>query len=347
MSTDGARAPKDFADLYTDLVNRIREQTGVTATDNQAKRYINLALLDMHIGTQYKVSWAERDAVLRTKAKYTTGTISVNKGDNKVIGVGTAFSGDDAFGVKNVVPGGKITLGGNDEVYEVLSVESNTQLTLVTDFISTSILTADENTFIYFEDDYFLADDFLRFVDTRSFNPSRHISIISRTQFRRQHVANDVTGYPTVATIMDRSFGSTTAPVRKVRFSRAPDKEYLIPYEYITDKLAVSAAGEEAVYLVEDTDEPIVPYRYRAILTHYALSIWYRDKKDDLKRAESARKDYESLMTRMTEDQEIGAPRARLQPKHGPYKRRAQQPYSGSGSRKISASGFDEMRDRF
>ena len=39
-----------FSDLYTDLQNRVRVTTGVTATENQAKRYINIALHDLHLG---------------------------------------------------------------------------------------------------------------------------------------------------------------------------------------------------------------------------------------------------------------------------------------------------------
>ena len=39
----------DFLDLFTALQNAARETTGVTATENQAKRAINVALHDMHL----------------------------------------------------------------------------------------------------------------------------------------------------------------------------------------------------------------------------------------------------------------------------------------------------------
>lgn len=346
MSTDATRAPKDFKDLYTDLVNRIREQTGKTATDNQAKRYINLALLDMHIGTDYKYPWAERSGTLRTKAKYTTGTIHITKGDSKIIGAGTAFQGNDAFLTKNCVAGGKIVINGTDEVYELASVESNTQATLTTDYIGDSIVAADAATFIYFEDEYTLENDFLRFVDARSFNPTRYIPIVSRTDFRRMAPANDTTGYPEIATIQDKAFSGSADPIRMIRVSRSPDKEYLIPYDYITNELAVTTAGVAQEVMSADTDEPIVPYRYRAALTYFALAIWYRDKKDDLKRAQSAQQDYNTIMTRISDDQEVGAPRAKLRPRNGVYTRGARRPFRG-GRRAISAEGFDEMRDRY
>ena len=57
----------DFSDLYTDLLNRVRADTTVTATVTQAKRYINIGLADMHVGFDYKFYWAERRAVLVTQ----------------------------------------------------------------------------------------------------------------------------------------------------------------------------------------------------------------------------------------------------------------------------------------
>ena len=51
-----------YLDMFTDLQNRVHVTTGVTATQNQAKRYINIALIDMHIGFGEKFYWAERQA---------------------------------------------------------------------------------------------------------------------------------------------------------------------------------------------------------------------------------------------------------------------------------------------
>ncbi len=44
-----------FEDLYTDLMNRVRVTTSVAATLEQAKRYINIALQDIHLGFDYKL----------------------------------------------------------------------------------------------------------------------------------------------------------------------------------------------------------------------------------------------------------------------------------------------------
>lgn len=48
-----------FSDLYTGLQQRVRVTTGVAATENQAKNYINVALHDFNLGFQYKLPWLE------------------------------------------------------------------------------------------------------------------------------------------------------------------------------------------------------------------------------------------------------------------------------------------------
>jgi len=340
-ATDATRPPKDFADLYTDLTNRIREQTGVAATQNQAKRYINLALHDMHLGFEYKMPWAERRAIVRTQAPYTTGTVTIGKGDTTLVGSSTLWNTANDFSVNNVRVGGKITIAGTSDVYDVTAVASDTSLTLGQAFIGSDV---SAETYIYFEDEYALESDFLRFVDMHQFSPERNIGIISRTEFRRNFPSNDLRGTPVVATIIDKPFSGNTTPVRKVKLHRAPDKEYLLPYDYITSNLAVDASGTAIAVMSSDTDEPIVPYNCRSAITYFALYTWYRDKKDDLQRAMDAKSQYIDVMTRIVSDQEVGAVRPQIRPRVSPYVRRARRPYTG-GSRRYDTDGsFDQMR---
>jgi len=99
--------PETFLDLFTDLSNRVRIQTGVTASQDQAKRYINTALQDMHIGFGEKFPWAERNDVLRTHAPYTTGTIAVTIGSAAIAGTSTEWNTANDFGENNVRVGGE------------------------------------------------------------------------------------------------------------------------------------------------------------------------------------------------------------------------------------------------
>ena len=113
-----------FLDLFTALQNRVRSDTSVTATTNIAKRFINVALHDMHVGFGEKFPWAERRAVLITNDRYSEGTVSAEEGSTGVEGSGTAWNTGNAQGINNTRAGGKMVIDGGAEVYEVLSVPS-------------------------------------------------------------------------------------------------------------------------------------------------------------------------------------------------------------------------------
>lgn len=332
--------PTDFSDLYTDLQNRVRAQTGVTATENQARRYINIALQDMHIGTGEKFPWAERDAILVTQDDYTTGTVSVSQGGSALTGASTLWNTNNVFGVANMRVGGKIVIDGGVEVYNISAVASDTAATISSAFTQADV---SGGGYAYFEDEYALASDFLRPLDWQFFDRNTEIELIPRREFKMRYPRNKVAGKPLVATIVDKPFSGSTTPVRKVRFWKPPDDFYSIPYSYVTNNLAVSAAGSEQTQLSADTDEPIVPLQYRHVIVFHALYHWYRDKRDDDRQA-AARQEYVDLMIRITGDQEVGRNRPQLRPRLGPYARSAHQPYSRRGSRYTTGSRFDEIR---
>ena len=97
--------------------------------------------------------------------------------------------------------------------------------------------------------------------------------------------------------------------------------------------------------LSADTDEPIVPLRYRHAIVLHALYNWYRDKKDD-DRQLSAKAEYTDIILRITGDVEIGASRPQLHPRLAVYKRHAQRPYTPHrGRRWTTGSTFDELRE--
>jgi hypothetical protein len=75
-----------FNDLFVDLQNRCRVTTGVSATETQAKRYINIALHDFNLGFQYKLPWLERTGQIRTHAPYSTGTVAISVGGTSLTG---------------------------------------------------------------------------------------------------------------------------------------------------------------------------------------------------------------------------------------------------------------------
>ncbi len=151
-----------------------------------------------------------------------------------------------------------------------------------------------------------------------------------------------MSGTPKVATILDKPFNGSTAPVITVQFYPYPSTNFIIPYSYVTNNLAVSSAGVEATSMSEDTDEPALPVRYRNALVSFAIAKWYRDKKDD-SRSEQAKADYQDEVNRIVGDQRIGAnTQARVTPRPGMY---SSAPYGGSAGRRFSTNNsFDEFR---
>lgn len=333
-----------FSDLYTDLLNRVRVSSGVSATDTIAKRYINIALHDIHLGFDYKLPWCEAQFILRTKTPYTTGTISTSVGGSVFTGSGTAWSTNDSYGVANAVAHGKIIVSGETNIYKISTVDSDSQVTLYTKYVGSAALSG--SAYTYFEDEYTLTSSFLRPVDFQMFSPQMNIALISRDEFRRRYPVINVSGRPRVACIVDtRTTGTNLVPLRKVIFYPYPDRAYLIPYNYISSTLAISAAGNALTSLSSDTDIPLMPLRYRHIIVQHALANWYRDRKDDA-RAEAAKADYNDSMMRIANDQDIATHTTfRMQPSSN-YAMTSKRPYTYHGGRRIYDinSEFDSFR---
>lgn len=332
-----------FLDLYTDLMNRTRVTTGVTATDNQAKRYVNVAMHDMHLGQDYKFPWAERTAVLLTHARYTTGTVTITQGSTSLAGASTAWNTATVFGWNNMRTTGKVTIAGRLEPYRVTAVASDTAATLENRFVGSNV---SAGAYVYYEDEYDLATDFLRPVDQSSFDLNQEIALLPRGEFYRRYPRNTVPGKPNAAMILDRVPSGNVTPIRRIILAPAPNTVASIGYRYITSNLAVSSTGTLAANLSADTDEPLVPLRYRHAILYHALAAWYRDKKDDV-RSQEAWSQYVDLIARITGDVEHGQRTPTLRPQLGSYAASVARPYR-SGARRNRAydlnNAFDEWR---
>lgn len=332
-----------FSDIYTDLQNRVRVATGVSATETQAKRYANIALQDIHIGTDYTFPWTERRAFLTTKAPYTTGTVSIAAGSTSLTGDSTLWNTANTYNQNNVRVGSKLTIAGGTDIYRVTTVSSDTAITLETRYVASSDASAVE--YRAFEDEYALASDFLRPIDFALFSSDWSIPLLDRKEFRRLHVRGNISGKPTSASILDLSFSGSTTPVRKVVLYPYPDQTYIIPYSYVTSNLVVTSAGAEQSAMSSDTDEPMMPLRYRHVIVLHALMNWYRDKRDDT-RSQEAKTEFGELMNRMIADHDMGTHnRVRIQPNEGLYRAHAVRPYRRQGGTRYSTNNnFDSFR---
>lgn len=329
---------RTFSDIYTEILNKMRQPTNVTAISNQAKRYANTALVDMVFGFEYKLPWLERDAVLITRAPYTTGTVTTTIGSVTVTGASTLWSTVDAYGIANARATGKMSFGDNN-IYGITSVGGAGTITLANRFVSTAALAAASYT--YFEDEYALATDFLKLVDIRRFTSAYPIELIGRNDFKRRYPRPNIAGTPKTCTLIDKEFSANATPKTYVQFYPYPNAALMIPYSYITSNLAVSTLGVSSASMSADTDEPALPVRYRNALVSFACWKWYRDKKDDA-RADSAKADYLDEVTRIVGDQRIGAnTTARIQPRP----QSVRTIYRGSAGKYYSTNNsFDDFR---
>lgn len=336
--------PKTFSDLYTSLLNNVRADSSVTATKNEAKRMINTALHDMHIDNGEHFPWCQRRAVLRTKADYTTGTVTVTSGSTSVTGSSTEWATDAGFGDNNAEVGDYFTLGSNSEIYSISTVSSDAAIVLGSKYVGSTTSGA---SYTIYKDEYALAADFLRPVDYRAFDAGCEIPIIGRRMFDMRFPRNSHTGStPKACCIIDLPFNASTTPVRKVKIHPAPSEVYQIPYWYVSSYLAVQTDGTEATELANDDDEPIVPLRYRHLILYHALEAWYRDRADDA-RADHYLMMYERVKGRLEGAVEIGHDRPRFQPVISPYMGRSRIPYRrGRTNRRFpNADAFDSMRE--
>jgi len=291
-----------LADLRRDFLFRLREATSVTDTNNAADRFLNTALHDIHVAPGNYVPWAIRRNYLETHDDYTTGTVAIDISVSRtaVTGSSTAWNtAVDGMGFNNARVGGKVRFAGETDVYLVSAVGSDTSITLAHRYVGDSDLSGDSYT--YFEDEYPLESDFFRPVDLRSFSKEFNIPLIGPQEFRRRYPGNYTIGRPSVATIIQLDFSSNTTPRYRVVVHPPPDNIYVIPYEYITSNLAVTSSGTEQAQLVNDTDEPIIPLRYRHLIVLNALYHWYRDRKDDT-RSQETKAEYNELMQRVQSD---------------------------------------------
>lgn len=323
----------DFQDLYTDVLNKTRSNPSLSTLITFAKRYVNQAV--QHIVGIDEFEWGKRWATFVTNASYTTGTIAITKGSSTLTGTSTLWNTNNDLGVANTRTTGKLKIGS--EVYEIASVDSDTQITLSSNYTQDTLT---EGSYVYFEDEYALEADFDKPVFTQHLQGDLDIPIVSNSDFHRNYIRNSITGKPKSATVIDRAFDGSTARVQRMTFHPSPADFYTIRYRYVTSFIAVSSTGTEQSAMSADSDEPIIPIKYRNCIVQYALSQWWRDRQDDA-RSQEAKNEYDQTIAQMQSDTGAPTPRPRMRvarPRITYWGR-------GGGRRYQTGTEFDEMRD--
>src|SRR3990167_8481884 len=136
--------PTDLSDLQNDLIQRVRDETGITTTNTIATRFLNIGLADMHSDPGSVFPWAARRAVLITHAPYTAGTVGVRAAARTTVtGASTLWNtAVTGFGFNNARIGGKMVFSGLSEIYDVSAVGSDTAITISPQWVGSALSAA-------------------------------------------------------------------------------------------------------------------------------------------------------------------------------------------------------------
>lgn len=338
-----------FSDLYNGLLKAIRSDRTNSETIEQAKRYINTALADIHLGFAEKVPWALRDYSFSTSTTFvdnitTKGVIETTIGPNGIKYVTYTLANTD----------GNSYIAGNKVAVTSTTTPSSTGLEgyIFADVSATPASVAIFQTGMavgdsvrVYQDEIEMPDDFMRLAGNLIKIGSRDIPVIGRVEFRHRFAGDYSVNRPQFASIIDTTDVTTGLDNRKLRLFPIPNAVERAHVTYVTKLLVTASDGTWQEEFSADTDEPIVPRRYRHAIFYHALSNWYRDRKDDV-RSQEAKAEYVEIMNRITNDTEAGQSTMSLRPNRRPYRRKSNRPYSSGrgGSRRYDFGRFDELR---
>lgn len=345
-----------FSDLYQGLLKATRTDGTNTATIEQAKRYINTAHSDMHVGFAENVPWAIRDYTANSRTMPSTteiitsaspaiiipspinGQVAYDYGyantslDAQVIPAGTkVIVTNSADGTTKLVEGEVVSQGdvGADDPLIVRVYHDNSELFAVGDTVR------------FYQDDITMPDDFMRLAGNQVKIGSRDVDLEGRIDFRHAYAGRMDLGRPYAVTIID-SFGAVGLDNRKMRLFPIPNTSERIYITYVTKNLVLTDAGLRQPTMVNDDDQSIMPLRYRHAIFFHALYHWYRDRKDDT-RSQEAKAEYVEIMTRIINDTEAGQSKMSIRPNTGAYRRKSKRPYRSRGGRRFDHGGFDRL----
>ena len=340
-------APATLAEMRTDFLESLKEATGVSAINTVVNRFLNKANQDIH---QEKWWWQERRAFVRTRPPYTTGTVAVAVTSlttrRTVTGTSTAWNTANSFGDTNAAVGMKMTLAAEPFVHLIGTLGSDTSITLesATPYLGDSALSGAG--YAIYQDDYALESDFDDVIDARFFDEDHKIPLIGAQEFYRLYSRNSNRAAPKHATLIELGPSGSVSLRRRVVLGPAPDQTYNIPYRYWTTNLAVSSTGTGAANLSADTDQPIVPLKFRQGIIWKGLEIWFATRQKDAVLAEKFGGLYATLMLRGRMDRGPTQDRPRLIPATASATLAARRPYSPLLRRRlVTGTRWDQLAE--
>ncbi|MEE8517703.1 MAG: hypothetical protein V3S98_01095 [Dehalococcoidia bacterium] len=215
---------------YRNVCSRALGYTAFSDLDTIQAAVVNDALgftLD-NIAFEAAWKWAEREGRITTTPGFDTGTVTVTNLSATVTGAGgTTWNTASA-----VLPDDKFN-AGEDGFYRILSVETDTSLTLKGTFAGT---TAAGQDYSILRDEYDMDDGVLELLSVRMLDPARTLTVLSPTQWEELTNGDLDTGEPQFAMLVgaDQSEVGNVGTNQKLQFWPLPDATYPITYTYRT-----------------------------------------------------------------------------------------------------------------
>ena len=271
---------------FDDIIDTITEwgKFGTdTATVDIIKRAVNIAYQEIVYDKPY--SWSAKERVLMLKTKYTTGTISVTNASHAITGTSTVWSAVSHLGWRMII-------SGSSYPYKILKVGSTTSITLDVAYLGS---TDTSTTYTMFKDEHGL---FPALMDIRSLKipgklgryawplpvtyeeiNSDRAQSPSRSGTHIKYCVNGLNHYraKTWATFLLNYDFFEVAPATNEPFCK---NLILYPAIVSEDTPMLIKYTQKVKPLLDDDDEPIIPYENRIILVFKALLLLFPRTKD-------------------------------------------------------------------
>lgn len=291
---------KTFEDIIQAVITRGKLNPNSEEVVNQVKQKINVAQTDICFDKPYRFTGDTRPLVI--KARVTTGTAALTQGSSNVTGTGTSWTAD-MVGRKFIVPGQK-------QFYKIVRVASATSLTINPAFIEDSNATSN---YVIYQDEYGLYPDCqgvrtiytpdvpyplnpisIREMDTaKSYCPDyvgapRFYTVNGNTFYRQKTWQNWLLG----TDFFEDSPNIVNGRQKKLILSHTPNaKDMCLTIRYT----------RVCPDLIENDDEPLIPYESRYILVLGVLVTNFIQERDFVTKREW-KSEYEGYLKKLAGD---------------------------------------------
>jgi len=229
---------------YGTIKTDVLEQIGID--DSDVEDVVEQALNDIlqEICQAYNFSWLYGDSSFITVAPYSTGTVTATEGSATITGSGTTFTSS--------MVGRKIYL--ENATYTIATYVDATGITLSTNYAGGG---GAGLTYKIYQDEYSLASDVEDVLSMRQENNPYKIQKRGIEFLDRYYPLRNAYGYPSLYSVT----GYDSSGYMKVSVYPIPNQARNIYYRY----------KKRVTEMSSDSDEPVIPLRYRWVLAKGAL----------------------------------------------------------------------------